>query len=67
MKKLVGYKKRYADAMQASTYRRDFMLVDIMADMEREFGISALKERAAEEVENEILQFYRMVSDSRSI
>ena len=67
MKRLVEYRKRYADAMKASTYRRDFILVDIMADMEREFEISALSDRAGKEVDHEVLQFYRMVSDSRSI
>lgn len=67
MKRLVEYRKRYTEAMQASPYRRDFVLVDIMADMEREFGISGLSDRAEKEVDHEVLQFYRMVSDSRSI
>ena len=67
MKRLEEYSKRYTDAMKESPYRRDFILVDIMTDMEREFEISALSERAAEEVDHEVLQFYRMVSDSRSI
>lgn len=64
---LAKYKRRYKEAMNASRYRRDFLLADIMSDMEREFGISVWRDRAEKEVDSEVLRFYRLVSDSRSI
>ncbi|KFZ41623.1 hypothetical protein CS060_13850 [Anoxybacillus flavithermus] len=67
MDRLAGYKRRYRDAMNAPRSRRDFLLSEIMTDMEREFRIPLLRERAEKEVDAEILCFYRLVSDSRSI
>lgn len=65
--KLAEYKGRYDDAMKASRSRRDFLLVEIMTDMEREFRIPFLRSVADREVAPEVLRLYRLVSDSRSI
>jgi hypothetical protein len=66
--RLAEYKRRYWEAMNASRSRRDFLLADIMTDMEREFGISVIFfDRAKKEVDAEVLRLYRLVSDSRSI
>ena len=68
MEKLTEYKRRYWEAMNASRSRRDFLLVDIMTDMEREFRIPVFSmSRAEKEVHPEVLRLYRLVSDSRSI
>ncbi|MCL6588180.1 MAG: hypothetical protein K6T72_17095 [Anoxybacillus sp.] len=67
MDKLAEYKKRYAEAMNASRSRRDFLLADIMTDMEREFRIPFLRDRAEKEVAPDVLRLYRLISDSRSI
>jgi hypothetical protein len=64
---LEEYKQRYQEAMSASRSRRDFLLSDIMTDMEREFQIPMLRQLAEKEVDQEVLRFYRLVSDSRSI
>lgn len=63
--RLAEYKRRYWEAMNASRSRRDFLLSDIMSDMEREFGISMFRDRAEKEVASDVLRFYRLVSDSR--
>ncbi|OPW98385.1 hypothetical protein [Geobacillus sp. LEMMY01] len=65
--RLAEYKRRYRDAMDAPRSRRGFLLADIMTDMEREFRIPFLRDRAEKEVDAEVLRFYRLVSDSRSI
>jgi len=67
MNNLFEYKKRYDEAMNASRSRRDFLLVEIMTDMEREFRIPFLRSVADREVDPGVLRFYRLVSDSRSI
>lgn len=67
MERLAEYKKRYVEAMKATRSRRDFLLADIMTDMEREFGISVWRERAEKEVAPDVLRFYRLVSDSREV
>lgn len=65
MDKLAKYKRRYNDAMKASRSRRDFLLAEIMTDMEIEFKISFLRCVAEREVDEQVLRFYRLVSDSR--
>lgn len=66
--RLAEYKRRYWEAMNASRSRRDFLLADIMTDMEREFRIPVISmSRAKKEVHPEVLRLYRLVSDSRSI
>jgi len=65
--RLAEYKCRYNDAMNASRSRRDFLLAEIMTDMEREFRIPFLRDRAEKEVDAEVLRLYRLISDSRSI
>lgn len=66
--RLAEYKRRYWEAMNASRSRRDFLLADIMTDMEREFRIPVISmSRAEKEVDAEVLRLYRLVSDSRSI
>lgn len=67
MERLAEYKKRYWDAMNASKSRRDFLLSQLMTDMEREFRIPMLRDRAEKEVDTEVLRLYRLISDSRSI
>lgn len=67
MDKLAEYKKRYGEAMNAPRSRRGFLLAEIMTDMEREFRIPMLRDRAEKEVDSEVLRFYRLVSDSRPI
>lgn len=65
--RLAEYKRRYNDAMNASRSRRDFLLAEIMTDMEIEFRIPMLRDRAEKEVDAEVLRLYRLISDSRSI
>lgn len=65
MERLAEYKERYGEAMKATRSRRDFLLSDIMMDMEREFRIPFLRDRAVKEVDAEVLRLYRLVSDSR--
>ncbi|MGG2973690.1 hypothetical protein, partial [Geobacillus stearothermophilus] len=65
--KLAEYKQRYRDAMGAPRSRRDFLLADIMTDMEREFRIPLLRDRAEKEIAPDVLRLYRLISDSRSI
>lgn len=67
MDKLAEYKKRYGEAMKASRSRRDFLLAEIMTDMERDFCIPFLRSVADREVDAEVLRLYRLISDSRSI
>ena len=67
MERLAEYKKRYWDAMNASKSRRDFLLSQLMTDMEREFRIPMLRDRAEKEVDPEVLRLYRLISDGRSI
>ncbi|WP_297987400.1 hypothetical protein [uncultured Anoxybacillus sp.] len=67
MDKLAEYKKRYGEAMSAPRSRRGFLLAEIMTDMEREFRIPMLRDRAEKEIAPEVLRFYRLVSDSRLI
>ena len=67
MNNLFEYKKRYDEAMKASRSRRDFLLVEIMTDMERDFRIPFLRSVAEREVDAEVLRFYHLVSYSRSI
>lgn len=67
MERLADYKRRYWEAMNASRSRRDFLLSDIMTDMEREFCIPFLRDRAEKEVAPDVLRLYRLISDSRSI
>lgn len=67
MNNLFEYKKRYDEAMKASRSRRDFLLTEMMTDMEREFRIPFLRSVADREVDAEVLRLYRLVSDSRSI
>ena len=67
MGKLAEYKKRYDEAMKASRSRRDFLLVEIMTDMERDFRIPFLRSVAEREVDAEVLRLYHLVSYSRSI
>jgi len=65
MDKLAKYKRRYRDAMNAAGSRRDFLLAEIMTDMEREFHIPVMRRIAEREVDAQVLAFYRFVSDSR--
>ena len=65
--KLAKYKRRYWEAMNAPRSQRDFLLADIMTDMEREFRIPMLRDRAEKEVAPDVLRLYRLISDSRSI
>ena len=65
MERLAEYKKRYVEAMNASGSRRDFLLAEIMTDLEREFNISFMRRIAEREVDSQVLAFYRLVSDSR--
>lgn len=65
MERLAEYKRRYNDAMKATRSRRDFLLADIMTDMEREFRIPFVRRVAEREVDAQVLAFYRLVSDSR--
>lgn len=67
MERLAYYKRRYERVMKAKRYVRDFLLAEIMTDMEREFRIPPLRSVADREVDAEVLRFYRLVSDSRSI
>ncbi|WP_043968819.1 hypothetical protein [Anoxybacillus thermarum] len=67
MERLAEYKRRYWEAMNASRSRRDFLLSDIMMDMEREFRIPFLRSVAEREVDAEVLRLYRLISGSRSI
>lgn len=67
MERLAEYKKRYWDAMNASKSRRDFLLSQLMTDMEIEFRIPMLRDRAEKEVAPDVLRLYRLISDSRSI
>ncbi|KIQ93067.1 hypothetical protein LH47_02888 [Anoxybacillus thermarum] len=67
MERLAEYKRRYWEAMNASRSRRDFLLSDIMTDMEREFRIPFLRSVAEREVDAEVLRLYRLISGSRSI
>jgi hypothetical protein len=67
MERLAEYKRRYRDAMDTPRSRRGFLLAEIMTDMEREFGISIWRDRAEKEVAPDVLRFYQLVSDSRSI
>lgn len=67
MERLAEYKRRYWEAMNASRSRRDFLLSEIMTDMEIEFKIPFLRSVADREVAPEVLRLYRLVSDSRSI
>lgn len=67
MERLAYYKQRYERAMRAKCYVRDFLLAEIMTDMEREFRIPFLRSVADREVDAEVLRLYRLVSDSRSI
>ena len=67
MERLAEYKRRYWEAMNASRSRRDFLLAEIMTDMEIEFKIPFLRCFAEREVDDQVLAFYRLVSDSRSI
>lgn len=65
--KLAKYKRRYWESMNAPRSRRDFLLADIMTDMEREFRIPMLRDRAEKEIAPDVLRLYRLISDSRSI
>ena len=65
MDKLAKYKRRYNDAMKASESRRNVLLAEIMTDMEIEFKIPFLRCVAEREVDEQVLAFYRLVSDSR--
>lgn len=65
--RLAEYKRRYNDAMNVSRSRRDFLLAEIMTDMEIEFRIPMLRDRAEKEVAPDVLRLYRLISDSRSI
>lgn len=67
MERLAYYKQRYERAMKAKCYVRDFLLTEIMTDMEREFRIPFLRSVADREVDPQVLRLYRLVSDSRSI
>lgn len=67
MERLAYYKQRYERAMKAKRYVRDFLLTEIMTDMEREFRIPFLRSVADREVAPEVLRLYRLVSGSRSI
>lgn len=67
MERLAEYKRRYWEAMNASRSRRGFLLAEIMTDMEREFRIPFLRSVAEREISPDVLRFYRLVSDSRSI
>lgn len=67
MNNLFEYKKRYEQAMRAKRHERDFLLSELMTDMEREFRIPFLRSVAEKEVSPDVLRFYRLVSDSRSI
>lgn len=67
MERLAYYKQRYERAMRAKCYVRDFLLAEIMTDMERDFRIPPLRSVADREVAPEVLRLYRLVSDSRSI
>ena len=67
MDKLAEYKKRYRKAMKATPSKRDFLLAEIMTDMEREFRIPTLRLVAEREVAPEVLRLYCLVSYSRSI
>ncbi|WP_461202945.1 hypothetical protein [Anoxybacillus sp. TBDG-1] len=53
--------------MNASRSRRDFLLAEIMTDMEIEFKIPFLRSVADREVAPDVLRLYRLISDSRSI
>jgi len=65
MDELAKYKRRYNDAMKASGSRRDFLLAEIMTDMEIEFHIPPMRRVAEREIDAQVLAFYRLVSDSR--
>lgn len=67
MERLAEYKRRYWEAMNVSRSRRDFLLADIMTDMEREFGISIWRDRAEKEVAPDVLRLYRLISESRDL
>ena len=67
MERLADYKQRYERAMKAKRHERDFLLSELMTDMEREFRIPFLRSVADREVDPQVLSFYRLVSDSRSI
>lgn len=67
MERLADYKQRYERAMKAKCYVRDFLLAEIMTDMEREFRIPFLRSVAEREVATEVLRLYRLISASRSI
>lgn len=67
MGKLAECKRRYLEAMNASRSRRDFLLTELMTDMERDFCIPFLRSVAEREVDAEVLRLYRLISDSRSI
>ena len=43
MERLAYYKQRYERAMKAKCYVRDFLLAELMTDMEREYRIPMLR------------------------
>ena len=67
MERLAEYKRRYWEAMNAPRSRRGFLLAEIMTDMEREFCIPMLRDRAEKEIAPDVLRLYRLISGSRPI
>lgn len=67
MESLKEYKRRYWQAMNAPKSRRDYLLAEIMTDMEIEYRIPLLEKRALETTNQEVLRLYREISESRSI
>lgn len=66
VKSLNEYKRRYLRAMNATKSMRDYLLAEIMTDMEIEYRIPLLEKHALES-KNQVLRLYREISESRSI
>lgn len=65
--RLQEYWQDYQEVMDKPRRRRDYMLADLMTDMEREFRIPMLASQAFNSQFPDVIRLYRTISQARGI